>query len=89
MFFWGSETCKEKDARKSINSIDVVKFLQFEETVDGNLVQCRHKSMNEVLNKFFLIKIVISLSMKMQSMFVSQHGGTIEKGHSLSYSLCA
>ena len=45
--------CKEEDVRKSINSIAIIKFQELEETVDGNLVQCRCKNTNEVLNNVF------------------------------------
>ena len=60
--FSGGAMCKEEDVRKSINSIAIIKFQEFEEAVDGNIVQCRCKNINEFLNKF-LLKIVIFLCM--------------------------
>ena len=36
-----------------MSSLAMTKFEQFEENVAGNLVQCRHTNVDEVLNKFF------------------------------------
>ena len=62
VLFWGEGIC-EKDVRKSTNSIVIIKFQEFEERVDRNIVPCRQKNTHKVLNDFSL-KIVISLSMK-------------------------
>ena len=45
--------CEEKDVRKSISSIAIIKSKEFEMTVGVIFMQCMHKVLDEFLDECF------------------------------------